>query len=157
MRYTAHLRAALVLVLAASVAGCVDVRSFEGEWRGSIVEDPAVRQGFSPDAEVAPLMLAGITLQTLDATLTTNDGKFSATPLTRVSRASSDALGSLTFEGDPLRSYLLFGPVNEASEGGPATMIVSLYGDSHVEMRIFRGSDIFGVFYLRRPEDVDKP
>mgnify|MGYP006921651648 CR=1 FL=1 len=66
--------------------------------------------------------------------------------------ALADALGSLTFEGDPLRSYLMFAPVQEAQNLGPATMVISLYGDDHVELRVFRGTDLFGVFYLDRDE-----
>ena len=147
--------------LAAST-GCIDLRDFEGQWTGDIIREPEVRQGFSEDARVDPLELSNITIQRLSARLTTTDDKFADTPLNRITRAANDALGSLSFEGDPLRNYLLLGelqaeplqtPAGSVSvDGGPAPIIVSLFSDDHVELRVLRGNDLFGLFYLQRAE-----
>lgn len=141
--------------LALVAPGCVDIRAFEGSWRGSIIAEPAVRQGFAADAEVTALELRNVTLQGLRGRLTTSDGKFDDTSLMRINKTASDALASLSFEGDPLRSYLMFGPVNETTapmvpDAGPALLVVSFFADDHAELRILRGNDLFGVFYLLR-------
>ena len=96
-------------------------------------------------------MLSDVDLHALDAVLTTSDGKFAATRLQRVQKFSSDVLASLSFDGNPIRSYLLFARLaSETTSGAPAMIIVSLFGDEHVELRIIRGNDLFGVFHLTR-------
>ncbi len=133
-------------------AGCVDMRAFEGRWTGSIVAEAAVRQGFSEDARVELLELSNVRLQGLTAQLTTSDGKFDRTTLSRITKAAGDALASLSFDGDPLRSYLLFAKPADADQA--ALMVLSMFGDEHIELRVISGNELFGVFYLR---PVDEP
>jgi hypothetical protein len=143
---------AALLTLLYATGGCVDVRNFEGSWEGKIVPEPAVRQGFTESTTVEALELSNVDLERLTASLTTSDGKFKNTPLTRMTKFSNDTLASLTFDGDPLRTYLLFAPLTSESEGSPALMVISLFGDDRVEMRILRSNDLFGVFNLYRKE-----
>lgn len=143
----------LLTVSAVLSSGCVDLRDFEGQWRGSVVTEPAVRNGFTEEVRVDPLVLSNVDLQGLTATLTTSDGKFADTPLTSVNKFSSDTLASMTFDGNPLRSFLLFGTPADEEEGCSALAVVSLFGDDHVEVRIIRSNDLFGIFRLERIEE----
>ena len=147
-----------VLAVAAVVAGCVDIRKFDGAWTGAVVSEEAVREGFDVDVRAAPLELSDVDLDSLSARLTTSDGRFTNTPLARVVKFSNDTLASLTFDGAPLRSYLMFAapgaePGGADADAGPAMMVISLFADEHVELRILRGNDLFGVFGLVRQDD----
>jgi hypothetical protein len=133
--------------------GCIDVREYQGEWLGRVASEPAVRQGFAEGVRVEPLVLDKVDLEVISATLTTTDGKFKRTPLSRVVKFSNDTLASLTFDGDPLRSYLLFSPLASESGAPPAMMVISLFTDDRVELRILRGNDLFGVFHLTRRDE----
>jgi hypothetical protein len=140
---------ATLLVVSSQVA-CVDVRSFAGDWTGGVVGEDSVRQGFAPSARVERLTLKDVDLQGVTATLTTSDGRFVDSRLQRVIKAANDAIASLTFDGAPLRSYLLFGALANDAAGSPASALISLFSDDHVELRVFRANDLFGVFNLRR-------
>jgi hypothetical protein len=143
---------ALVLLLLALAGGCVDVRSFAGDWQGGVVSEAAVRQGFAPEARVELLTLKDVDLQGVTAMLTTSDGRFASSRMTRVVKAANDAIASLTFDGAPLRTYLLFAPLANDPAGPPASIFISLFGDDHIELRVLRGNDLFGVFNLARTE-----
>ena len=130
--------------------GCLDVRGFEGSWVGSVIGEEAVRQGFSDRAKVDPLVLQNVDLNRVSATLTTSDGKFKDSRLTRVTRFTADPMASMSFDSNPVRSYLHFAPLANESGGCDAMVLVSLFGDEHVEVRIIRGNDLFGVFNLKR-------
>ena len=144
-------RRALLVVLAVTTGACVDVRNFAGSWTGKVVSEEAVRQGFAADARL-DLTLDSVGLQSVSATATLSDGRFKATRLQRVVKFSNDALASLSFDGNPLRSYLLYSPLETDPGGWPANVVVSLFGDDHIEMRVLRGNDLFGVFLLYRAE-----
>ncbi len=147
--HTLARRCACLLLLAAG--GCMDIRAFEGDWSGPVVQEPAVRQGFAADARVVRLRLADVDLSGVSATLTTSDGKFYETALQPVTRFTNDVLSSLTFDGDPVRSYLHSAALaTDPSCPCPAMVLISLYGDDHVELRVMRGDDLFGLFRLRR-------
>jgi hypothetical protein len=142
-----------VTLLTLAAQGCIDIREFEGTWAGDIVSEPAVRQGFTTEVRVEALQLENVDLEGLGARLTTSDGKFKDQPLTRVNKFSNDTIASLTFDGAPLRSYLMFAPLSGETVGGPAMMVISLFADDHTELRILRGNDLFGVFSLTRQEE----
>lgn len=142
-----------ILLGALAAPGCVDVRDFAGRWTGGVVAEPEVRQGFTEETRVDPLELDNVDLQGITATLTTSDGKFASTPLSEVRKFSSDALASMTFDGNPLRSFLLFGALEQEDPGCSALVVVSLFGDDHVELRVLRGNDLFGVFRLERSDE----
>jgi len=140
-----------VFVIAAGLSqGCTDVRSFSGSWRGNILSEPALREGFEATATIDPLLIDNIGRGTVEATLTSNDGRFSNTRAQVVNKAAADALASMTFDGDPLRSFLLFAPLAKQSAGGPALLVLSLFEDDRLELRVIRGNDLFGVFTLQR-------
>ncbi|PID39128.1 MAG: hypothetical protein CSA65_05650 [Proteobacteria bacterium] len=151
-----HRRRTLVVLFTAAlpllVGACTDLRSYTGRWRGTIVAEPAVRQGFHQDTKVSELLLDEVALTTVRATLTTADGRFDKTPLTRFIKSAADELASLTFGNDPLRSYLMFGaPAREPDGGaGAAFVVISLFPDDRVHLRVMRGNDLYGVFYLER-------
>lgn len=149
------MRGSIVLVLIGlglGQAGCMDIREFDGRWRGGIVVESAVRQGFAEDTRVDPLELSNVDLQGLTATLTTSDGKFDQQDLTPVHKFAADTLASLDFDGNPLRSYLLFGSLTSEPKSCAAMAVISLFSDDRVELRIIRGNDLFGVFSLDRVE-----
>jgi hypothetical protein len=133
--------------------GCIDVRDYGGEWLGTVASEPLVRAGFAEGTRVEPLVLENVDLEGLTATLTTTDDKFGRTRLTRVVKFSNDPLASMTFDGDPLRSYLLFAHLTSEPGSPPAMMVISLFTDDRVELRILRGNDLFGVFHLRRRDE----
>jgi hypothetical protein len=133
-------------------SGCIDIQSFEGNWSGTVIGEEALRQGFSPEARVDILSLSKLDLRHVSAIVTTSDGKFSKTQLSLVAKYSNDSLASLTFDGAPLRTYLLFSPVENEEDGRLASIFISLFSDDHVEMRVIRGNDLFGVFHLERQE-----
>ena len=143
------MRFLMTLILCSLPVGCVDIRSYAGDWQGSIVEEPALRAGFATQVRAEPLRIEALSDYSLDGTLTTSDGSFRQAELRLLSRAQSDVLGSLTFDGDPLRSYLLSASPDDGPE--PWTLaLISLFGDEHVELRLIRQNDRFGIFYLER-------
>ena len=142
--------ALLYAVLCLGAVGCIDIRDYQGQWSGEVAKEDAVRQGFAVGVLVDPLVLRLVDLEGVSATLTTSDGKFQQTTLNRVVKFSNDTLASLTFDGDPLRTYLLFAPLTSEPDAPPAMILISLFTDQRVELRIVRGNDLFGVFYLKR-------
>lgn len=130
--------------------GCVDVRTYQGAWSGPVVEDPAVRLGFAAETRVEALTLDELTLRGLNATLTTSDGRFDRTALQPVTRSSADALASLTFDGDPLLSYLLWAPLAGDASGSSALLVLSLFDNARIELRVIDRDQLFGVFPLVR-------
>jgi hypothetical protein len=148
----------LLIAVAAGVGptACVDIRDYESRWRGAIVPEAVVRQGFTANVTVDPLELTNVDLQGLTARLTTSDGKFKAADLTSVVKFSADNLASLDFDGNPLRSYLLYARLSAEPTACPAQMVISLFSDDHVELRVIRGNDLFGIFSLRRIEEDEE-
>ena len=146
-RFRARMAFAALVVLAAG--GCVDLRDFKGNWSGEVVDEAAILAGFDAAARVDLLQLDDVTQQSMTARLTTSDGSFANTELVHVSKSTADALATLTFDGNPLQTYLLFAPLAN-SVGDDALLVLSLHGDDHLELRIIRSNDLFGVFYLER-------
>jgi hypothetical protein len=147
-----RLAAAAVLAVAVlSGAGCQDLRSYHGLYRGNLVRDETLRQGFGgADFGQDPAMtldIGAVDRLALHGTLTV-PGLFDAAPLDSIARASGDALGEAKVGHDPLRSYFAF---VTASSGGAALAVVSLLTDDRVEVRIIRGNDeLYGLFLLER-------
>lgn len=143
-------RLLLLVLLPACLAGCLDVRSFEGSWSGAVISEDLVRQGFAAGTRVDPLVLKDVNLHRLSASLTTSDSKFNDSRLTRVTKFTNDTLSGLSFEGDDVRTYLFYGDLASETKGCAATVLISLFSDDHVELRVIRGNDLFGVFHLVR-------
>lgn len=147
---TRALLSSIFIVLLCGAAGCLDIRNFEGDYSGMVMEEEAIRQGFASGTKVDSLLLRNVDLHSITATMTTSDGKFNSTPLTRVAKYSNDVFSSLTFDGNPVRSFLHFAPLETEKSGCPAMVLISLFGDDHVEARVIRGNDLFGLFRLER-------
>ena len=140
------MRVPLGLVLVLAVAGCEDIRRFEGVWAGPVSSDPAHQQGFGDGAflraTVGPVSRTSIDL-TLD--LPQSSGPLRFEP---IRHAADDALGDLRLEGEPLRTFLGF---VSPPGGQPYLAVVSLFAEDRIDVRIIRGPDeAYGVFTLRR-------
>ncbi len=142
----------LFVVMVSSLGGCLDVRDFEGAWHGAVIGQEAVRQGFATGTTVDPLTLVDVDLHRISATLSTSDGKFEKTPLSRVSKFSNDTLSGMVFEGNDVRTYMFNARLASEPTGCPATLLISLFSDDHVEVRVIRANDLFGIFHLSRKE-----
>lgn len=136
----------LVLV---TLLGCNDLREFRGDWRGPRVGDaPALRVGVGEG--VASLTIDGIDGHGLAARLAI-EGLLPETPITSLAGAEADALAGITFGGAPLRVYLAFVAMPDA--GGEALVVVALYDDRRIEVRLLRGgtAPLYGIFALTEP------
>jgi hypothetical protein len=135
--------ATLVLVM---LLGCSDVREFRGDWRGPRVGDaPVLRVGVGDGP--AALSIDGIDGHGLTARLAI-DGLLPETPITSLAGAEADALAGITFGDAPLRVYLAFVAMPDA--GGEALVVVALYDDRRIEVRLLRGGPdpLYGIFAL---------
>jgi hypothetical protein len=130
------------------VAGCLDVRDFEGTWTGERVgEYSELRQGFALDAS-ATLDIAHADLRAIDARLTI-PGVLDSATITPMAGAEADVLASMTFDSSPARVFLSF--AGTADGGGDALVVIALYDDPRVDVRVLRGgaSPLYGIFSLR--------
>lgn len=134
------------ICLAAS--GCLDVRDFEGTWTGQRVgESDVLRRGFADNA-TATLAIEHADLRDMDARLTIA-GVLDSAVVAPISGAEADVLSSMTFEGSPARVFLAF--ASTVDGGGDALVMIALYNDPRVDVRVMRGGDmpLYGIFSLR--------
>ena len=132
-------------MFAVLVAGCNDLRDFRGAWSGARVGDaPALRVGAG---ETANLAIDGIDAHGLSGRLTI-DGLLPETSFASIEGAEADALANLTFAGSPLRVYLTFVEIPDL--GGEAFVLVALYDDRRIEVRVLRGGiqPLYAIFAL---------
>jgi hypothetical protein len=136
-------RATLVLLM---LVACDDLRGFTGTWQGPRVGDAAVLRVGVSDA-TATLQVDQITAHGLAARLAVS-GLLPETPITSLAGAEADVLSGMTFAGAPLRVYLAFTPVPDG--GGEALVVVALYDDRRIEVRLLRGgtAPLYGIFAL---------
>ena len=152
--------AKLVVVLSALVAlgGCRSLDDYRGTWSGSIEASEDVREGFAEGTELT-LEIRDLDERQIDATITTcvrgfaqdqcAPGRFQNAPLAMMEKARNDDLGTLQFGGEPYAVYLTTAqPADPAEE--EVIAIVSLHSENRVEVRLLRGSDLYGVFRLRK-------
>jgi hypothetical protein len=128
------------------LGACNDLREFRGDWRGPRVGDaPALHVGIGDGA--AALAIDRIDGHGLAARLAI-DGLLPEAPLTSLPGAEADALAGITFGGSPLRVYLAFVAMPDA--GGEALVVVALYDDRRIEVRLLRGGaqPLYGIFAL---------
>jgi len=133
------------LVLLTLVA-CNDLRGFRGDWRGPRVGDADVlRVGFGDTT--ATLSIDRVDTHGLTARLSI-EGVLPETQIESLPGAEADVLAGITFGGSPLRVYLAF--VAMADGGGEALVVVALYDDRRVEVRLLRGGTAprYGIFAL---------
>jgi hypothetical protein len=137
-------RATLVLVFA-TLAGCNDLRGFEGEWTGKRVGDTAtVKVGLTADS--AQLAIDSVDAHGLRGRLSV--GGTQTIPIESLAGAEADVLGGMTFSGSPLRVYLAFAALPDGA--GDALAVVALYADRRVELRLLRGEThpIYAIFAM---------
>lgn len=130
-----------------TLVACNDLREFHGMWAGPRVgEGPALQVNVTDGR--ARLFIdrvdphAGLTAQL------SVDGLLSETSITSLPGAEADVLAGITFSGAPLRVYLAFAPVPDG--GGEALVVVALYDDRRVDVRLLRGGTkpLYGIFAL---------
>ena len=141
----------LVTVIAAWLAaGCTDIRDYSGTWHGARVGDAApLRVGFAPDAE-ATLDVEQVDLRWLRARLTIDGDALDDALIQPNLGAEADVLSDVTFSGAPVRVYFAFAPA--ADGNGDPLVVVALYDDDRIEIRVMRGgpAPLYGIFALRR-------
>ena len=138
----------MVVLVATTLLGCLDVRDFEGTWTGTRVGDAAeLRVGFA-DEVGAVLVIEDADLRSLRAQLTLDNDLISAATIQPIPGSQADVLAGITFTGSPSRVYMAFASTSDG--GGDATVIVALYNDSRVEVRVMRGGGqpLYGIFLL---------
>lgn len=141
-------RCAVAIVALITLAACNDVRDFRGAWTGVRVGDTAaVRVGTA--AETASLAISSVDRLGLQGTLTVPNLCTGAV-VAPLAGAEADRLGSLSFDGAPLRVYVTF--VATIDGGGDALAMIALYDDDRVEVRLLRGGSqpIYAIFDLAR-------
>jgi hypothetical protein len=144
-----HLAARVPLVGATLVlltlVGCSDLREFRGTWRGPLVGDPALM--VNPPSGPASLSIEVVDSHQLRARLAIA-GLLPETVVTSLPAAEADVLADITFGGSPLRVYLAFTAVPDG--GGDALLVIALYDDRRVEVRVLRGGTrpLYGIFAL---------
>lgn len=134
------------LVLLTLVA-CSDLRDFRGTWRGPRVGDDVLKVGISDG--IATLAIDRIGNHELDARLAI-DGVLPETAITSLPPAEADVLAGITF-GGALRVYLAFAAMRDGR--GDALVVVALYDDRRIEVRLVRGgaAPLYGVYALTEP------
>jgi hypothetical protein len=141
-------------LVAALAGGCADLRHFEGEWEGVVSPDPAHQRGFSPGARLHATIFCS-TRDRLALDLTLPGAGTEPVPFRPIKGASADALGELTFAGDPLRAHLGF----VGAPGAEAYLaVVALFPEERIAIRLIRGpEESYGVFTLARELGPEKP
>ena len=132
------------LVLLTLVA-CNDLREFRGQWGGARVVDLNAALQVGPGSS-ATLWIDRIDTHGLTARLEVV-GLLPETTMASLAGAEADVLSGITFSGAPLRVYLAFVPVPDG--GGEALVVVALYDDQRVEVRLMRGTaSLYSIFAL---------
>jgi len=140
-------RRATIALVVVGLAACNDVRAFRGNWNGARVGDAAVlKVGVAPTARAA-LAIDDIDTHGLTGRLSI-DGLVENAALTSLAGAEADVLAGMTFSGAPVRVYLAF--VDIPGVAGQAFVVVALYDDHRIEVRVMRGgaSPIYAIFAL---------
>jgi len=122
-------------------AACTDVGSFSTElgecYRGLVVDASFVRAGFEPGVKLS------LTLNT-DAladgrgtagVLWTSDGIFDDAIIGQMEQLAHDSLSQFQFPQGRIRNYLVY---VMASDGAPATVVISLMENEEIEVRVMR-------------------
>ena len=141
------MRAAIVLIAGIVWGGCNDLRDFRGDWHGKRVGEAAVVKVGMPETVEARIAIDTIDTHGLQGSMAI-DGVVATTALASVPGAEADRLATMTFSGGPIRVYFAFAPV--ADGGGDAMVMVALYDDDRIELRVLRGGPrpLYGIFEM---------
>ncbi|MBA3541176.1 MAG: hypothetical protein H0T79_16310 [Deltaproteobacteria bacterium] len=139
--------ATLGVIALVMLVACTDLREYRGEWTGARVgEAAALRTGITESA-TATLSIESVDQHGLRGTLDVSS-LIDHVELVSVEGAEADKLAGMTFTGGPIRVYLAFAPITDAL--GDALVMVALYDDRRIEVRIMRGgtTPLYGIFEL---------
>ena len=133
----------LIVILAlCGFASCNDLRDFRGTWQGGLTSsEPILRDGV-PDGAIATLEIIALDRHGLRGNLTIPG--ITLGEIVSVPGAEADALATMTFDNAPLRIYLCFA---QMANGEPALVLVALFDDRHIDVRVIRGGSPGGSMY----------
>jgi hypothetical protein len=120
---------AAVLLLSA----CQDLHEYQGAWHGTVSGDPQL-------AVSAPPTMSLI-ITSVDHTQIA--GNVDGIDFTSLRHAAADAMAEARVGPDALRTYFAF------LSTGPL-VVISLFPDQRVEVRLIQGDTVFGLYELRR-------
>jgi hypothetical protein len=139
-------RRATLVLLGMAVGACSDLRDFKGTWAGHRTGTAVVQQTgvTGPDAQLIFDRLDDHSFAGRIAV----DGLMPQTPIGSIPGVEADVLAGMTFTGDPLKVYLSFVPLPDGN--GDALVVISLYEDKRVEVRLLRSgvSPLYGIWAL---------
>ena len=139
--------ATLALVVSGLLAGCNDLRQFQGAWRGPRVGDsPVLRVGVTA-AATAALSIDELGAHAIRGKLTV-EGLVTGADIVSLDGAEADVLAGMSFGGSPMRVYLSFVAIPDG--GGEALAVIALYDDRRIEVRVLRGGTqpVYAIFAL---------
>jgi hypothetical protein len=108
--------------------------------------------GFDGNTEIT-VVIDRIDKSTLEGRITLGPGQaatagFTDATLVPVEAARNDVLGDLSFDGDPLSTYLFFIAPDDPAEQH-AMVLISAHPGDRLEIRVLR-NDLYGIFKLSR-------
>jgi hypothetical protein len=132
----------IVLLALCGLASCNDLRDFRGTWQGGLTSaEPILRDGVTAGA-IATLEIVALDRHGLRGNLSIPGVTLGE--IVSVPGAEADALATMTFDNAPLRVYLCFA---QMAAGEPALVLISLFDDRHIDLRIIRGGSPGGSMY----------
>jgi hypothetical protein len=143
------------VAIAACLSGCNDLRTFRGTWRGGRTGNPnaaVLSQGLATSASSDAALVSTLVIDDIDehsfAARFSIAGVLPETEIKSIAGAEADVLAGLTFGGAPLRVYLAFAAMPDGA--GNALLVIALYDDRRVEVRMLRGdpSPLYAIFAL---------
>jgi hypothetical protein len=152
----------MILFASWAIAGCDDLRDYDGAWRGTVVGDATpgfILSGFPAGTELSIRDFAPHPSDSPPGFLTTTDyDAFDDTPLEVIAPLDHDLLSQYDFPGQGrVRNYIYATrPTTGAIAGRDAMVFISLIDDDTLETRVIVGSGDeatgghFGLWYLRR-------
>jgi hypothetical protein len=149
----------IALTCALQPMGCRDVTRFSSSgdhFEGTVITGSFVRAGLDSQVRLC-LVLDASDLQGTPGTVTSSDGRFSATPLRPIPQLWNDPLSTLTFgEGRVQNLMYVLTPAPSVDALGDIVTVVSLMQSGDVEVRLLRSAPaidggagaaaLFGVF-----------
>lgn len=144
----------MVLMLLA-LGACSDLRDFRGQWQGSRVGDPGVTVVGLEGGSTATLAIDSIDAHGLTGSLSIDGAQLTDVPIQSIRGAEADVLSAITFSGAPLRVYLAFVELPD----GEALVLIALYDDHRVEVRVLRGGSdaVYAIYALAEPSSTLPP
>jgi hypothetical protein len=135
----------LLVMTAATVAGCRDLSSFTtsgDHFEGQVVQADFVRSGVDATTSLC-LTLDADHLEDGPGAISTSDGRFGAVPLRPIPQIWHDPLSTLSFGDGRLKNLIYVATATTPfgdGNGGDVLAVVSLMQSGDVEVRLIRGA-----------------